>query len=150
MSRAVAWTAAITGAAATVAAMVLPWALYGDISIRLNRLPGWGFYVAAAVALNLIVGWGLLRRPKDRRLLLLAGVAMCAAAIGAAATVMLRYDDGGAIFDGIVPMVVPALGLGGPVAIVAALASGAALVVRTTSAQAPPATDFAKRPSRRL
>lgn len=125
--------------------MALPWALYGDISIRLNRLPGWGFYVAAAVAPNLIVGWGLLRRPKDQRLLLLAGVAMCAAA-----TIMLRYDNGGAIFDRIVPLVVPALGLGGPVAIVAALASGTALVVRTTSAQAPPATDFAKRPSRRL
>lgn len=135
-SRAAAWTAAITGAALALAAMALPWALYGDISIRLNRLSGWGFYVAAAVALNLVVGWSLLRRPEDRRLPLLAGVATCAAAIGAAVTVMLRYDDGGAIFDGLVPLVVPMLGLGGPVAIVAVLVSGAALVVRTTSAPA--------------
>lgn len=137
MSRAAAWTVAIAGAAAAVAAMVLPWALYGDISIRLNRLPGWGFYVAAAVALNLVVGCGLLRRPRNRRLLLLAGVVTCAAAIGAAAIVMLLYDDGGAIFDGNVPLVAPAPGLGGPVAIVAALASGTALVVRITSAKAP-------------
>jgi hypothetical protein len=145
MMRAWARTAAITGAAAAVAAMVLPWALYGDIGIRLNLLPGWGFYVAVAAALNLTVGWDLMRPPKDRRLLVLAGVAMCVGAIGAAVTVMLRYDDGGAIFDGVVPLVVPAVGLGGPLAIVAALASGAALVVRTASAQAPPATDFAKR-----
>lgn len=116
------------GAAATAAAMVLPWAAYGDTSIGLIRLPSWEFYVAAAVTLNLVVGWSLLRPSKGPRFLLTAGVAMCVATIGAAATVMMRYDDSGAIFDGIVPLVMPALSLGGPVAIGAALVSGAALL----------------------
>lgn len=129
MSRAVAWTAAIAGGAATVAAMALPWARYGGISIGLNRLPGWGFYVAAAVALNLVVGWALLRRSNHWRLPLLAEAALCAGTVGAAVAVMLRYDDAEAIFGPVVPLVFAVLGPGGPVAIVAALAGGTALAL---------------------
>src|SRR5688500_5734550 len=87
MSRAVVWTVAIAGAAA--AAMLLPWAVYGEVGIRLERLSGWGFCVTAAVALNVFVGWVLLRWAGNQRLLVLAGATLEAVTIIATVAVML-------------------------------------------------------------
>lgn len=141
MSKAAVWTAAIAGATATAAAMLLlPWATYGDLSIRLERLPNSVFYLTAAVALNLFVGWVLLRWTGNRRLLVIAGATLEMATIISAIAVMLQYDNAVAIFSGIVPMVMPSLGLGGPVAIAAALVSGTAMAVALRAAKPEPIT----------
>lgn len=127
------WTAALVGAIATAAALfLLPWANYGQLSIRLEQMPNSVFYMIAAVVLQLFVGWILVRWTGNRRVLFVAWATLEAAAIVSAIAVMVRYDDGGAIFSGPVPLVMPSLGLGGPVAIAAAFVSGTAVAVASS------------------
>jgi hypothetical protein len=78
------------------------------------------------------VGWVLVRWAGNQRLLVVVGAPLEAATIISAVVVMQQYDNGEAIRTG----VVPSLGLGGPVAIVAALAGGTALAVALRAAKA--------------
>jgi hypothetical protein len=133
------WTAATAGAIATAAAMfLLPWADYGQISIPLEQLPNSVFYMTTAVVLQLFVGWVLLRWTGNRRLLFVAGATLEAATIISAIVAMVQYDNGGEIFSGPVPLVIPSLGLGGPVAIAAAMVSGTAMAVALRASKPSP------------
>lgn len=119
---------AIAGAVGAVVAVVaLPWAWYGAIDVKLHRFPLWGLHAFAAAALNVTVGWILVAR--GLRLLWWVGVALCLATVGSAALVMTFYCDATALFGPVVPMVVPVLGPGGPVAVLAAVSSVTAIGV---------------------
>lgn len=114
-----------------VAALALPWAHYGGIEIELHRMPGWEFYGAGVTVLQLCVVWALLARSRPRPRVPGAGLAGVVAGIAtavAAAAVMLRYDDNVAVFGHIVPPIQPVPGLGGFLAVAAALASTVAVL----------------------
>jgi hypothetical protein len=114
-----------------VAALALPWARYGGIEIELRRMPGWEFYGAGVAMLQLCVAWALLTRSRPGLRVPgggLAGVVAGIATAVAAAAVTLRYDDSVAIFGHIVPPIEPSPGLGGFLAIAAALASTVAVL----------------------
>jgi hypothetical protein len=123
---------AAAGVVGTVVAVTLPWARYGGIEINVADLPNWGFYVSSVVVLHLCVGWALIaltRRGRSvwlpRAVALISGVA----AIVSTVVVMSRYEDADALFGSVVPLVVPHLGLGGPVAVAAILISAGAVVI---------------------
>ncbi|GIJ23850.1 hypothetical protein [Micromonospora lutea] len=126
MSKVVVRAAAVAGAAATlVAAIGLPWAWYGDMAVHLTEFPGWAWYVSAAVLLNVFTGWAILAPGRRGWLPLVAG-GLGAVTIVAAVVVMANYAD---VFLGpVVPAVRPVLGPGGPVAVLAVLASLTAVV----------------------
>jgi len=111
-----------------IAALVLPWAHYGGIAVALGRLPWWGLYAVAAVALQVTAALFLRTGPRRPPAALVA--ALAAATAVAAVLVLSFYDEPVQIFGpGVVPLVVPSPGWGGPVAIVAALVTGAVTLV---------------------
>ncbi|PMR61383.1 hypothetical protein C1A38_09650 [Verrucosispora sp. ts21] len=121
MSKVVVRVVAVAGAAgALIAAVGLPWAWYGDRAVHLTEFPGWVWYAGAAVLLNVVTA-GAIVVPGRRGWLLLAAGGLGVVTIVAAVVVMTRYAD---VFLGpVVPAVRPSLGPGGPVAVLAALAS---------------------------
>lgn len=120
----------VLGTVGTAAAVALPWARYGGIDIELFRFPNWGWYLAPAIALTVLTGWFVLRGPGPGTWPLLAGAALTVATAITAAAVMWRYDDSAALFDRFVPMVIPGIGPGGPVAVLAATLNWWALLLR--------------------
>ncbi|MEE6260787.1 hypothetical protein [Plantactinospora sonchi] len=131
----VARTAAVLGALGAVSAWsVLPWAQYGSFAIELDRFPGWFWYVGTTIVLNLFSGWVVTGRPGSRPTVLVAGYALTAATIVAAVVVAAAYRDGTALFGPIVPAVVPRLGVGAVVAVLAALANAVAFTVAAPNA----------------
>lgn len=131
MSRFAALVTAAAGTAGTLSAVfLLPWALWGVLSIGLARFPMWGWYVGAAAVLHLCVAGHLAARGVGvRRLLLAVALLAAIATVASAIVVMRQYDDPAAFFDLSRPiiMVKPGLGFGGPVAVLAALVTAAAL-----------------------
>ncbi|MEV4713904.1 hypothetical protein [Micromonospora sp. NPDC049374] len=125
MSRVVVRAIAVSGAvAAVVAAFGLPWAWYGDRAVRLTEFPGWAGYASAAVLLNVLTGWAVVQPGRRGWLPLVAG-GLGVVTVVAAVVVMTNYAD---VFLGpVVPAVRPVLGPGGPVAVLAGLASLAAV-----------------------
>ncbi|MEH1129274.1 hypothetical protein [Micromonospora sp. CPCC 206061] len=145
MNRSVALALAVVGAVGAVAAIfLLPWAHYGQFEVALLRFPLWGLYVAAAAALNMAAALNatvghMLLNSGARRWLRISGVGLGAVAAGAAVLVMTYYQDGTTLIGPAVPLVFPTLGLGGPVALIAALCSTAATIAaprRSTRAPA--------------
>jgi len=104
-----------------LSALALPWAWYGDIDVPLRRLPYWWLHLASLSALYAAVAWRVVVRPARRRtstvLTLVAGAAAALSAI----LVALGYDDASTLFPGVVPMVVPRLGPGVFLAVLAVL-----------------------------
>jgi hypothetical protein len=126
MSKVVIRAAAVAGAAGTlIAAFGLPWAWYGDRAVRLTEFPGWAWYLGAAVLLNVVTVWTIVQPGRRGWLPLVAG-GFGVVTIVAAVVVMTNYAD---VFLGpVVPAVRPSLGPGGPVAVLAGLASLSAVV----------------------
>ncbi len=125
MAKAFAWTAWGLGTVgAAIAMFLLPWAHYGDLGMGLFRFPGWGFYVCGATLLALLSAAAIIggNGKWPRIAAAVTGVATAAAAIALAS----RYDNAGDFFTDIFPTVMPSSGLGGPVAIAAAILSAAA------------------------
>ncbi|MBQ1026160.1 hypothetical protein [Micromonospora sp. C95] len=117
---------AVSGVVATVVAIFgLPWAWYGDRAVRLTEFPGWAWYVGAAVLLNVVTGWAVVQPGRRGWLPLVAG-GLGVGTIVAAVVVMANYAD--VLRGPVVPAVRPALGPGGPVAVLAALASLTAVI----------------------
>lgn len=104
-----------------LALLVLPWAWYGDITIRLYRLPNWGLHLGAVLAFHAALLWTLRTAPGRRRVPVAAALVAGGAATGSAVLVALGYDNSSALFSGPVPMVVPRLGPGVLVAVLAVL-----------------------------
>ncbi|SCE82814.1 hypothetical protein [Micromonospora chokoriensis] len=130
MTRSVALAAAVVGAAGSLlSATALPWAHYGDITVPLTRFPGWGGYVGSVLALHACVAWAVLGRTARPALTLAATAALSVVAIGSTLLLALTYDEASALFDGVVPAVMPGPGLGGIVAVVAILISSGAAAV---------------------
>ncbi|RKR85792.1 hypothetical protein BDK92_0001 [Micromonospora pisi] len=126
---------AATGVAGSLLSVVVPWAMYGSFDIPLTRFPGWQVYAASVLALHSCVTWALLV-PAGRRsvLPLVVGAASGFVAAGSAMALAFRYDDGSALFPGVVPAVWPTPGPGPAVALLAiALAIGAVLASRHRS-----------------
>lgn len=127
------------GAGTLVAALLLPWAWYGDIALTLGRFPMWGLYAAAAVALHICVSWYGAERLRfvagPLRGLRMVGLALVEATVVSAVVVMLSYDDPTAFFSGVVPAVAPMLGPGGIVAILSALVAGGAFAGAPVASQ---------------
>ncbi|MBL6275380.1 hypothetical protein JMF97_04305 [Micromonospora fiedleri] len=128
MSKVLIRVAAVVGAAGSLVAVFgLPWAWYGDRAVRLTEFPGWAWYVGAAVLLNLVTAGTIIERGRRGWLLLVAG-GLGVVTIVAAVVVMAHYAD---VFLGpVVPAVRPSVGPGGPVAVLAALASMTATGLR--------------------
>lgn len=121
---------AAVGAIVTVAAMVLPWARYGGIEVRLHELPGWFFYLAAAVAQQLCVAACLVTSISRRRVrALAAGLAVGAVAVVAATVLMVTSQDPTAVFGPVVPLVAPAVDSGGPVALAGVVIGATATIL---------------------
>lgn len=111
---------------AVLAAAVLPWAHYGGIDVRLSELSGWGVYVASAAVLQLFVIWVVLARPRYSSPALI-GTALGVLTAIVSVVVLLHFDDARGIFGQFVPPIIPTIGMGGFLAIIATLASTAAL-----------------------
>ncbi|MGC5033359.1 hypothetical protein [Micromonospora sp. DT229] len=126
MSKVVIRAAAVAGAAGTLIAVFgLPWAWYGDRAVRLTEFPGWAWYVGAAALLNIVTA-GTIVGPGRRGWRMLVAGGLGVVTIVAAVVVMTHYAN---VFLGpVVPSVRPSLGPGGPVAVLAALASMTAVV----------------------
>lgn len=105
------WT--VVAVCLTVLAALVPWARYGDTDVELSRLPLWWAYFGAAVVVH-ATAW--LSR--------VVSTGAGAVALAAAVVVALGYDDAGAIFGDVVPLVNPLPGPG----VVFAVASVAAQV----------------------
>jgi hypothetical protein len=119
MSRPVAATTLAASVVLTVvAAFMLPWAVYGQFDIALTRLPGWYVYLAAACACHLAA---LVRAARRRPAPPIVTSVLALAALIAAVAVMQQYDNTIAIFgrEAVIPLVMPARGIGGPVAVLA-------------------------------
>jgi hypothetical protein len=126
MTKTIGWIAGGLGAAgAVIATFLLPWVHYGQIDFGLLRFPGWGYYVITAAVLNVLTGWALMGAASIVRY---AGIVMGLVTAAAAYITTMRYDETGAFFDDVVPLVMPSIGSGGPVAIAAAFLSAAALM----------------------
>ena len=125
MSRTIGHSLALIGFVGTGSAIVLPWAQYGGIDVDLFRFPLWGLYIAAAIALQAVVLWRLVR---DDRRATIAGIVLGLATIAAAVVVIFDYDNASTFFGPIVPMVIPRPGVGGPLAVLAAICSTVAAV----------------------
>ncbi|MGI5213748.1 hypothetical protein [Plantactinospora sp. CA-290183] len=130
--------AARLGVAATVGALLAPWAHYGQYEIALHRLPGWSWYLGVAALMHGHAGWTVFRAATrgraagpGRRTLLVTGLVLCAATLLCAVALLRRYDDAGTFFGPIVPLVRPVPGLGGPLALLGALASVVAIRAAT-------------------
>ncbi|WP_433309310.1 hypothetical protein ACQP0U_20295 [Micromonospora sp. CA-269861] len=137
MTRSVALSAAVVGAAGSLLSIVaVPWASYGDITVPLTRFPGWGGYVGSVVALHACVAWAVLARTARQALTLAVIAALSLVAVGSAIVVTLAYDDASALFRGAVPAVVPRPGLGGLVAVLAILISVGAVAVSVAGRRA--------------
>jgi hypothetical protein len=112
------WAVAGVGLIGTGFAFVVPWAKYGDTGVELIRFPMWWLYLVVAAALQAAVLWRLVGA--DRRAGI-AGVVLGFVTVAVAVAVALRYDDAPALFDRMVPMVRPSPGVGGPIAVLAAV-----------------------------
>jgi hypothetical protein len=131
MRTTVARVAAGAGAAATLAApTVLPWAAYGDQAMSLHRFPDRWWYVAAGAGLTLVTLWAAYGPEKGRRFASLVGCVLTLATLAAVALVLSHYREATTLFGPIVPMVIPTIGPGGPVAVLGALAGGVASLSR--------------------
>jgi hypothetical protein len=118
---------AAVGVASIGAALGLPWVGYGAFTFRLYDIPGWPWYLAPALAQVVAVGGTLLARSRRQWTVPLAVVAaLGAAAIVGAAVTMATSRDAGTMFGPVQPAIAPTLGLGGPAAVIAALAWTAA------------------------
>lgn len=130
MPKRVALSAAVVGAVGSLVSIVaLPWAHYGGTAVPLIRFPGWGVYAGSVLALHACVAWTVLRRAARQPLAMAAVAALSVVAAGSAITLTLAYDDAPALFDGPIPAVVPSIGLGGIVAVLAILVSAGAAAV---------------------
>jgi hypothetical protein len=109
---------------------VVPWAWYGDIDLRMHRLPSWAAHAGSVAVLYAAVGWTALA---TRRAVPLT-VTACASVAAVATTVVVArgYDNASALFQDVAPMVVPRLGPGPFLAVLAVLAGLGAAVVATT------------------
>lgn len=137
MTRSLALSAAVAGAAGSLlSAIALPWAHYGDITVPLTRFPGWGGHVGSVLALHACVAWAVLSRAARPALTLAATAALSLVAVGSTLLLALTYDESSALFDGVVPAVMPRPGLGGMVAVVAILISTGAAAVSGTGHRA--------------
>lgn len=115
-----------------VAAVLLPWAYYGDDAVSLNALPNWWLYFVAVLA-QLLSGAPVLRGTASNRW---RSFAICAGltvvAVVAAMIVMLGYDEPNRVTGTAFPQALTSeLGPGGPVAIISSLVTGAALAWRS-------------------
>lgn len=101
-----------------VAILALSWADYGDIDFPLNRFPYWGFHVACVSAFHI---WLAFRH----RMPVAAGVTTGLASIASAILIAWQYDDSSALFGegAVVPLVMPGVGIGAAVAVLAAAAT---------------------------
>ncbi|WP_326553150.1 hypothetical protein [Micromonospora sp. NBC_01813] len=124
----------VAGLVSTVAALWLPWARYGGIDVRLASFPSWVWYLGVAVVVQLVViaAVSVEGRPGAAGYRLAARITGLVGVFGAIVTalvVMAQYDNAAALFGAAVPAVHPRPGPGGPVAIVAALFNGGALML---------------------
>jgi hypothetical protein len=128
---------AVLVAIATGVALLLPWARYGGIDVRVYDLPGWPLYAGLAVAqvASVVAGARILGRGGR---LVAAAVALLLAAgmVAAAGALMAASLDPAVVFGPVVPPITPALAAGGVVAIAAAVAGGVAAALVARSAQA--------------
>lgn len=125
---------AVTGLAGTIAALLLPWAQYGGISVRLTSFPSWVWYLCIAATVQLLVISAVLAegQPVAASHLLtirVTGLVGVAGAVVAAVVVARHYDNAAALFGAVVPAVPPLAGPGGPIAVVAALFNAGALIL---------------------
>jgi hypothetical protein len=111
--------------------LVVPWAWYGDIDLRMHRLPNWTAHVGSVAVLYAAVAWTALA-PVARRAVPLT-VTACASAVAVATTAVVArgYDNASALFQDVAPMVAPSLGPGPFLAVLAVLAGLDAAVVAT-------------------
>lgn len=114
--------------ASLLAVVVLPWAWYGDIDIPLHRLPSWGVHLATVLVLYAAIGWTLLASAGRRALPAIVAVGAGTAAVGTAVLVALGYDEAAALFEDPVPAVLPGLGPGLFVGVLAVLLGLSAVV----------------------
>lgn len=112
---------AVSIAGTLVAIFLVPWAHYGSISVDLLELSIWPSYVVLVSLLHLSV---VILVPSVRTwpswLPLISGI-LVLAAVAAAVIVMFEYDDSRGIFGPFVPPILPVIGAGGPLAVIAAL-----------------------------
>lgn len=116
---------------AVLAAWVVPWSHFGSIDVRLPDLPGPPLYLVSVLLLQLVVAWMLLIRQADRKPLI-AGAALTIATIAAAVYAMTDYDNT-SVLEGVVPPVLPTIGLGGVLAIGGAAISMSAIAISAKS-----------------
>lgn len=121
---------AAAGAASLGAALLLPWAYYGGIEVRLYDVPGWPWYLTVALTQLLAVLASLLTHTRHHRTVALAvAAALGTAAVTMAAITMTISLDPAKVFGPVVPPITAVLAVGGPAALVAALAGVAAALV---------------------
>lgn len=111
------------GLVGAIAAAFLPWSHYGGIEISLNRLPGWIFYLASVILQQLWMAILVFRSRRGPPVLASIGLVVGVATAALAVSVVIHFDDARAIFGNIVPPISPRPGIGGILAIVAALSS---------------------------
>ncbi|MDG4795965.1 hypothetical protein [Micromonospora sp. WMMD1082] len=115
-------SAVAAGAAGNLLAIVLlPWANYGALEMRLDRFPGWLWHVAAVAVLYAAAAWALLSPPARRRVPIVISALAGLAAAGTAVALATRYDDASLFFDWIVPAIRPVLGTGPVLAVLSVL-----------------------------
>jgi len=114
------WLLGFSAMFMTGSAMYLPWSHWGDIEIRLVDLPHWYAYAVPAVLMIAAAWW---RRD--------VAIGCAALAVVPAVVLTFQYGNAEALFpDGAVPAVVPALGPGGPFAVLGAVLVGVLLATR--------------------
>jgi hypothetical protein len=109
--------------------LVVPWAWYGDIDVPLHRLPVWGVHLAAVLVVYAAVLGTLLVPVRHRGLALAGAVGASVAGAGTAVLVASGYDDASALFGETVPAVLPRLGPGPFLAVLAVLVGLGAAVL---------------------
>jgi hypothetical protein len=121
---------AVVTAIATGVALLLPWARYGGIDIRVYDLPGWLLYasLAAAQVAAVVAGTRIRGRGGQIATTVLA-LLLAAGTVAAAVRLMAASLDPAVVFGPVVPPITPALATGGMVAIAAAVAGSAAAVL---------------------
>jgi hypothetical protein len=112
--------------AALLSVVAIPWAQYGDMEIPLWRFPAWSFFVIGMIAVYCCAAGSLIPKRRVSRIAIAAVMVSAAFTIAYAAVLMSRYADSDVLFSGPIPMVVPRLGIGGPIGVIAALTGAAA------------------------
>jgi hypothetical protein len=121
---------AVVTAIATGVALLLPWARYGGIDVRVYDLPGWLLYAVLAAGQVAAVVVGTRIRGRGGQVAAMAvALLLAAGTVAAAVWFMAASLDPAVVFGSVVPPITPALATGGVVAIVAGVAGGAAAVL---------------------